>query len=297
LLLKQEFYNRVSGLNYGSYMKLAVLSDVHGNMPALQAVLEHVERWNPDKVIVNGDLVNRGPYSLQALQLVLDRFPNTIFLKGNHENFVLNCGTEEEPKSGAVYEMRRFSHWTYNQLGDEVDRIAKWEESLDLDDLEGGTLHITHGTRLGNRDGITPRTEDDELPEKIGDDRDIFITSHTHWPFIRRFNGTTVVNSGSVGTPFDRDYRSSYAQMSYSQGRWQAKIIRLDYDRPQTELDYEQSGFMDEGGPITKLMLMELRHARGFIGSWLRDYEAAVIKGDITLEDSINTHLEKMLGS
>jgi putative phosphoesterase len=277
-------------------MKLAVISDVHGNLPALHVVLEHIESWRPDKLIVNGDLINRGPYSLQALQLVLDRFPDAIFLKGNHENFVLNCATEDEPKSGVVYEMRRFSHWTYAQVAQELDRIASWDESMDLDDLEGGTMHITHGTRLGNRDGITPRTQDHELPEKVGGEKDIFITSHTHWPFIRKFNGTTVINSGSVGTPFDRDYRSSYAQLSYSQSGWQAEIIRLDYDRAKTEQDYEESGFMDAGGPITRLMLMELRHARGFIGTWLRDYETPVINGDITLEHAIELHLEKMLG-
>jgi putative phosphoesterase len=277
-------------------MKLAVISDVHGNVPALQVVLENIESWNPDKLIVNGDLINRGPSSLQALRLVLDLFPDTIFLKGNHENFVINCGTEDEPKSGIVYEMRRFSHWTYAQVTQEIDRIASWDENMDLDDLDGGSMHITHGTRLGDRDGITPRTKDHELPEKIGSEKDIFVTSHTHWPFIRRFNGTTVVNSGSVGTPFDRDYRSSYAQLSYSRGRWLADIIRLDYDRALTEQDYEQSGFMDAGGPLTRLMLMELRHSRGFIGSWLRDYEAAVINGDITLEHSIKIHLEKMLG-
>jgi hypothetical protein len=54
---------------------------------------------------------------------------------------------------------------------------------------------------------------------------------------------------------------------------------------------------MEEGGPITKLMLMELRHARDFIGSWLSDEETAVINGDVTLEHSIDLHLEKMLGS
>jgi hypothetical protein len=167
---------------------------------------------------------------------------------------------------------------------------------MDLNDLDGGSMHITHGTRLGNRDGITPRTEDHELPEKIGGEKDIFITSHTHWPFIRKYNGTTVVNSGSVGTPFDRDYRCSYAQLSFSNGRWQAEIVRLDYDRSLAELDYEQSGFLEAGGPITRLMLMELLHSRGFIGSWLRDYERAVIDGDLTLERSVEIHLEKMLG-
>lgn len=278
-------------------MKIAVISDVHGNIPALQVVLEHIERWGPDKLIVNGDLINRGPYSLQVLQLVLDKYPNTIFLKGNHESFVLNCGTEEEPRSGPVYEMRRFTHWTYAQLGQEIERISGWYDYMDMDDLEGGTLHITHGTRLGNRDGITPKTQDHDLPEKLGSRKDLFITSHTHWPFVREFNGTTVVNSGSVGTPFDRDDRSSYAQLSYSQGGWMADIIRLDYDRMLAEKDFERSGFLDEGGPLTRLMLMELRYSRGLIGLWIRDYEAAVINGDITIERSIDVHLEKMLGS
>jgi len=277
-------------------MKLAVISDVHGNVPALQVVLAHVEKWRPDKLIVNGDLINRGPNSLQVLQLLLDRHPNAVFLKGNHESFVLNCGTEEEPKSGPVYEMRRFSHWTYAQLGQEIERISGWDDSLDLDDLDGGTLHITHGTRLGNRDGITPKTEDHELPDKLGGKKDLFVTSHTHWPFVREFNDTTLVNSGSVGTPFDRDDRPSYAQLSYSQGSWRAEIIRLDYDRLQAEQDFERSGFLDNGGHLTRLMLMELRYSRGLIGLWLRDYEAAVINGDITLEHSIEIHLEKMLG-
>ncbi len=277
-------------------MKIAVLSDVHGNLPALEVVLEHIVRWSPDRMIVNGDLINRGPCSLQVLQLLLQQHPDSTFLKGNHETFVLACGSQEEPRSGPLYEIRRFTHWTHAQLGEEMGRIATWDDNLDLDDLEGGSLHVTHGTRLGNRDGITPRTEEHELAKKLGDRRDLFVTSHTHWPFVREFNDTLLVNSGSVGSPFDRDYRTSYVQLSFSCGRWRAEIIRLDYDRTRTERDYVESGFLDAGGPITRVMLMELRHARGMIAPWMRNYEAAVLRGDITLEQSVDMHLEHMLG-
>ncbi len=277
-------------------MKIAVLSDVHGNLPALEVVLEDIARWSPDRVIVNGDLINRGPCSLQVLQLLLQQHSDSTLLKGNHETFVLACGSKEEPRSGPVYEIRRFTHWTYAQLGVEMNRIATWDDSLDLDELDGGSLHVTHGTRLGNRDGITPRTEEHELPKKIGDRRDLFVTSHTHWPFVRAYHGTLLVNSGSVGSPFDRDHRTSYAQLSFSRGRWRAEIIRLDYDRSRTERDYVESGFMDAGGPITRVMLMELHHARGMIAPWMRKYEAAVLRGEITLEQSVDMHLEQMLG-
>lgn len=277
-------------------MKIAVLSDVHGNRPALEAVLEHLQQWKPDGVIVNGDLINRGPCSLQVLQLLLKTYPKTTFLKGNHECFVLASASESEPRTGPVYEMRKFTHWTYAQMGKEIERIVTWEDSLDLDGLGGGNLHITHGTILGNRDGITPRTNDHELAGKLGNKRGLFITSHTHWPFIREFSGTTVVNSGSVGSPFDSDYRASYLQLSLSQGHWRSEIIRLEYDRAQTEIDYLRSGFLDAGGPMTKIMLMELRHSRGLIGPWIRNYEPAVLRGDVTLERSVEMHLDKMLG-
>ncbi len=276
-------------------MKIAVLSDVHGNLPALEVVLEDIARWAPDRVVVNGDLINRGPCSLQVFRLLLQQHPTSTFLKGNHETFVLACGSREEPRSGPVYEIRRFTHWTHAQLGPEMKRIATWDDHLDLDDFEGGTLHVTHGTRLGNRDGITPRTGDHELPNKLGDKRDLFVTSHTHWPFVRKFNDTLLVNSGSVGSPFDRDHRSSYAQLSFSRGRWRAEIIRLEYDRTRTERDYMESGFMDAGGPMTRVMLMELRHARGMIAPWMRNYEAAVMRGEISLEQSVDLHLERML--
>ncbi len=69
-------------------MKLAVLSDIHGNVPALQAVVEHVEAWGPDHVIVNGDIVNRGPYSLECLQAVQEKqaVQGWQLLRGNHED-------------------------------------------------------------------------------------------------------------------------------------------------------------------------------------------------------------------
>ncbi|HFE38419.1 MAG TPA: metallophosphoesterase, partial [Gammaproteobacteria bacterium] len=72
-------------------MKIAVLSDIHGNVPALYAVLEDILRWRPDKIIVNGDIVNRGPCSKSVLEIIDTEIPHGILLTGNHETFVLYC--------------------------------------------------------------------------------------------------------------------------------------------------------------------------------------------------------------
>ena len=73
-------------------MKIAVLSDIHGNLPALEAVTEHLEKWSPDIVILNGDIVNRGPLSKECLDFVLQKPWHII--KGNHEEFVIGRKTE-----------------------------------------------------------------------------------------------------------------------------------------------------------------------------------------------------------
>lgn len=93
-------------------MKIAVLSDVHGNVPALDAVLTNIEGWQPDAVIVNGDLVNRGPLSLECLHMMQARMPHARLLRGNHERFVLDCVEHPPQPSSATYDLDRMALWT-----------------------------------------------------------------------------------------------------------------------------------------------------------------------------------------
>lgn len=273
-------------------IKIAVLSDIHGNVPALEAVLDDVVRWQPDEVVVNGDLVNRGPCSLACLRLLQGSFPRSRLLRGNHEDFVLSCDEGHDPEHPA-FDLRRFAHWTHAQLGSAVHDLAGWADHIDLAGPDGGALHITHGSRLGKRDGISARTADADLPAKLGARRDLFITSHTHKPLWRLFEGTLVVNTGSVGAPFDEDHRACYGRFIFDGGQWQAEVVRVEYDRRQAEQDFAASGFLEQGGPMTRLMLEELRHARVFVGPWMRRYHAAVEAGEITVVRAVEEFLSR----
>jgi putative phosphoesterase len=272
-------------------MKIAVLSDIHGNVPALETVLEDVARWEPDELIVNGDLINRGPYSLACLHLLQRSFPRSRVLRGNHEDFVLSCAARDHDPEHPTYDLRRFAHWTYAQLGAAVAEVRQWDNHIDLTELDGGALHITHGSRLGNRDGISARTEESELPAKLGERRDLFITSHTHKPMWREFEGTLVVNTGSVGAPFDEDPRACYGRFTFDGRRWRAEVVRLQYDRARAEHDFAASGFLEQGGPLTRLMLEELRHSRMFVGPWMRQYHEAVLAQEISVERAVRDFL------
>jgi len=275
-------------------MKLAVLSDVHGNLPALQAVLDDIECWRPDKVVLNGDLVSRGPYSVECLQLARQRLPDAVFIEGNHEAFVLWCGANPCDPQHPKYLIRRFAHWTFERLGSAVADISGWPDHLDDTEMEGGSLHITHGSRLGNRDGIHPRVDDQELAAKLGDPRDLFIASHTHIAMVRRFNGNLVVNTGSVGQPFDADRRASYGRFWFNNGAWRSEIMRVEYDYDRAQQDFFDSGFVDECGPLAGLIYREFRQARPHVGIWMRRYINAVSAGEITVARAVKEYLDTL---
>jgi predicted phosphodiesterase len=211
-------------------------------------------------------------------------------VKGNHEEFVLAEASAPKPAQ-PDFDLTRFARWTARQMGTALDSVARWGDHLEIADPSGGLLHLTHGTRLGNRDPIRPDTPDEELARKLGDRRDLFVTSHTHTPLIREYGETLIVNTGSVGSPFDRDPRASYAQLSFSRGRWQTCIRRIPFDRDRFERDFVDSGFLDEAGPLARVMLAEFRQSRGMMGRWMREYHRAVLAREISVAQAVEQYL------
>ncbi|MEO5343159.1 MAG: metallophosphoesterase [Gammaproteobacteria bacterium SHHR-1] len=275
-------------------MKIAVFSDVQGNLPALQAVIEDILAWRPDLTVLNGDLVNRGPLSRDCL-LLFEHYRachNWLPLKGNHEEYVLDC---QAPAENALEgEMRRFAEWTLAQLGDEAERMRHWPDHLTLHGPDSDQwVHITHGSMIGNRVGISARIADADMVGRVPEGVDLLVTAHTHKVHQRRYGNTPILNIGSVGSPFDGDVRASYARLTFSRGRWQAQIRRLAYDREQAERDYYDSGFLPEGGPLARVIFAEWKRADLLMPLWKRAYLDAVLRGDIGLSAAVDEFLAR----
>ncbi len=277
-------------------MKLVVLADIHANFIALQTVAAHIKAWQPDLVIVAGDIVNRGPRPLECLHFVQEkqRTHGWLVVCGNHEDYVLSHTKPDAPRNGLEFEVHRHSYWTYQQLDGNISALAAMPFQQNLIAPDGSEACITHASIRGNRDGIYPTTSDDELRQQIQPEAALFCVGHTHRPLVRRIDSTLVVNVGSAGLPFDGDPRISYAQLNWQRGQWYARIVRLDYDRQAAERDFFKTDFLPGSGPLGQLILNEFRTAQSRLFQWTVKYQARGLAGELSMADSVRAFLVEL---
>jgi len=265
-------------------MKIAILSDIHGNLPALEAVAEDVAQWQPDHVLVNGDTVNRGALSPDCWRFVQDR--GWAHTRGNHEEFMIERldPTFPPPEYWKLFEM---SDWTFQQFNNELPDLQSLPEGLSLFAPDGSECRLRHASMKRNTDGIGPDSPLDTVREQIAPSPAVFATAHIHRPFVRQVDDSIVVNSGSVGFPVDGDVRASYAQVMWRQGQWHAQIARVRYDRDQAERDFHTSGFLAGAGAISQIVYHEWETSQILLRYWREQYEADVIEGKIGMETAV----------
>ncbi len=271
-------------------MKIAALGDIHGNYQALITVLDHVDRWHPDLVLVLGDIINRGPRSIDCLDLIQQRGldPAWFVIKGNHEGYVLNFEDPALPRSGIEFDLRKVIFYTYESLSrNDIQAVIDLPVQISLETAGNQLIKACHASTAGDRIGIYPDTPGTDLPGLIDPAADLFLVGHTHQPFIRKRGKTTIINVGSVGLPFDGNTRASYAQLTYQDQKWLGEIVRLDYDRKAAEDDYFTSGFIPGGGELADLVLAELRLGWPQLSKWFERYKTAVLAGEISLENAV----------
>jgi putative phosphoesterase len=222
--------------------RFAVLADVHGNLPALEAVLSHLEEHGGcDQTLVLGDLAVFGPDPQQTLQR-LAALPETCFVQGNTDRYLVTGRRPPQPRVDdeplwrrmpAFLEEREANfRWTVGQLGYRWYCFLKelpFEQRLEVPGY--GSILAVHGSPMGDEVGIWAETTDGELSEMLSPtDCRMLLCGHTHQALDRSLGPVRVINVGSVGLPLDGDRRAAYAILELDGGRCRVGIHRVEYD-------------------------------------------------------------------
>lgn len=247
---------------------VAVLSDIHANIPALTAVADDLRQHDPDEVLVGGDLVGRGPQGKRVVEMIDELGWQSI--RGNHEDYLLEFRRRDVPDEWLTADVWAASRWMARELDD-------WHAEF-IDDLPltrtartAPDLRLYHGSPDSYHDGIGDWTSDQTIRDHLASiDEPVLVCAHTHRPLIRRFEEGLVVNSGSVGLPFDGDWRAQYVLLEKNSTGWHAELRRLEYDRERFLEIYDKSGFLQEGGITASILRMEVQVARPYLVPFMR---------------------------
>jgi predicted phosphodiesterase len=182
-------------------MRVALISDIHGNATALQAVLDDIATAAVDEVVCLGDAATLGPEPSRTLELI-DTHCAT-FIAGNHEQFLL------DPPSVHGYTqvpiVLEAIAWCVDSLGDDERRVLERAVPLARLPLGRSELLAYHGTPRSNVENLLATTPADEVDAMLDGHRaPVMAGGHTHIPMLRRHDRELLLNPGSVGMPFER---------------------------------------------------------------------------------------------
>ena len=224
-------------------MRLAVVSDIHGNLTALDAVIADLERGEIERVLHGGDLALAGCQPAEVIdrvrelgwQGVVGNVDELLWAPEAHARQLRRA-----PKLVALLGMlfEQYAPATLELIG---PRRLGWLRSLPAEHREG-PLVVLHASPGDLWRAPAPDAEDHELVGCYGAlDADLVVYGHIHRPYVRRLGDVTVANSGSVGSPFDGDPRASYLRVDDDS----AEIVRVEYDVERETALLLRSGYPD----------------------------------------------------
>lgn len=215
-------------------MILSVISDIHGNLPALEAVLEDVPD-DVDKLVCLGDVVGYGPWPVECVAQV--KAHCSTIVQGNHDREVADPDgyTDNEQAMAGLYYARE-------QL---QDADIEWLQSLSRrTEILGGRVLLVHDHPETIDRYVTPRSFPEVRPYL--DDYDAALLGHTHLQHEAVIDDRLILNPGSVGQPRDGDSRAAYAVVDTD--NWETDLRRVEYDIGRVQEKVEEAGLPREIG-------------------------------------------------
>lgn len=267
-------------------MRLAVVADIHGNLPALEAVVADFRPWAPDYVVLAGDLINVAPFSVEVAEYIMAQ--DWLVIRGNHEYYFLDFDSQRMHSEIHSQDRWQALHVLRAGIPDHVGRyLATLPDDLNLIFPGCEPLRVLHGLPGDPRAGLYPQQLDAKTLGRLElVSQHTLISAHTHLqgefqiprgeevpsprspnppfrPEELRATHWHVINPGSVGLSLNGNSDAHYALLESQQDSpegegWHATLQKVAYDRERTLRAFFEGGYLERGGPIIELFYWEL---------------------------------------
>ncbi len=263
---------------------LAVLSDIHGNLPALEAVMHDLAQFHVDQVVVAGDIINWGPFSAQCFDIVArEGWP---VIRGNNEYYLLDYDTPRAPAAWQDATQWPLLPWLREQLqGSRQQRIAAWPDFISLRFADGPPIRMTHGSCRSAWEAIYAMDDGSvNAPKLAGAEEPFVIAGHTHLAMDIRVDRWRVFNPGTVGVPLDGSSDAQYMLLRTGNNGWEPEFRRVSYDQTPLFEAFERQSFASRCGAIGQMVMDEFRASDLVVLPFLRWRSVACADAPITPE-------------
>ena len=250
-------------------MRLAVLADIHGNLPAFEAALAHARQQGYDQMVLLGDMVVCAPDSAGCWHLAGSL--GVPMLRGNHERYVAHYGT---PQASPLWTSAQFApvQWAVEQLtGTERQEMGELPTQLRLDDWPD--LLLVHACVRSDRENVFAHTPESDLVTMFaGAEEGWIVRGHDHASQTRIWGGRTIVTVGSVGLPMYGGAYAHYTLLEQTASGYRIQHHAVEYDLGRSVERFYSSGYLEQAGPMARLFLRELVTASQYLVPFLQWY-------------------------
>lgn len=244
-------------------MKVAVLSDLHGNLQALQSVIADIKAEQCEKVLCLGDLAMAGPLPVTTVDFIMRNCSDWVIIQGNTDKLIADFSLDIYNKMQKVYPVMANAllddaNIMDGELKEYLGSLPPRKELM----IEGVSVLMVHGSARRMNEDILPNMKLSQVEEMIeGELADLILCGHTHVPCgYQTLTKKTVVNVGSVGRPMTGIPKANYVIIDFDRGAFTVKHKEIEYDCETAAQIMRDRGFEGCEQIADQLLVPVLRH-------------------------------------
>lgn len=266
-------------------MRLAILADIHGNLPAFEAALKHVAQQKVDQIIIAGDIVIGAPDTKACVDLALSL--GCPVLRGNHERYIAQYGT---PAASPAWMTDQFAplQWAREQLSaPQCALLGQLPDRLRMP--EAPDVFVVHASERGDHDTVEAHTPAAQLSEMFPTAQERYIVrAHNHYGQVRVWERGYIITSSSVGLPLDGNPTAQYLLLDQNKHGWKIQHQSVPYRLDAALSRFHETGYLAATGPVGRLYFRELITASKQIIPFLRLHAQWSKQENITLSTAFD---------